>query len=311
MNQYLLVLGIAIFSTSITRAQQFDNRFEDQSFASLSPVVSDYRAPLVYKEVKYHSGRSSSTVLLNSMKREGALLREGGSIVGYTSEGDVQFVGHYKGRRLKGEWKSYYGPDQLCDSGGIKNDVPDGEWKSWYENGQLRFIRTFNAFKFEKAKQDIARRASKVISTPIVNIARADLRVAYSYLSAAYSFHTLAKKSSVKKLSGADWTSLRQRVDNNTFDGGHEYLPPFLECMHHGLYMNFYPDGSVKDSGYYKNGLREGVWEERVNNGKIKAQGFYYRGHKSDTWKYYDANGELKYLETYNKNGKLMYRKEF
>lgn len=311
MYQYLFVLGIAIFSATITQAQQFDFRSEEQNFASLSPVVTDYRAPLVYKELKYHSGRSSSNTLLKSMKREGALLREGGSIVGYTSDGDVQFIGHYRGDRLKGEWKSYYGPGQLCDSGGIKNNVPDGEWKSWYENGQLRFIRTFHAFKFEKARQDISRRASKVISSPIVTIAREDLRVAYSYMSAAYSFHTLAKKSNARKLSGADWTSLRQRVDNNTFDGAEEYLPPFLECFHHGLYMNFYPDGGVKDSGYYKNGLREGVWEERVNNGNIVAKGFYYRGHKSDSWKYYDKNGELKYLENYNRIGRLVYRKEF
>jgi antitoxin component YwqK of YwqJK toxin-antitoxin module len=311
MKKYLLSTGIGLFSHLLASSQQFGSETRDQDFAATVFANTEYRAPLVFRDLEYHPGKSSSGTLLKSYANESSLSRSKGSIVGYSSAGDVQFIGHYKGRRLKGEWKSYYAPGRLCDSGGIRNDVPDGEWKSWYENGQLRFIRTFDAFQFEKAKQEISKRASKIISSPIVNIAREDLRIAYSYLSAAYSFHTIAKKSSGKRLSGKDWISLRERVEHNTLPGNHDYLPPFLECLHHGLYMNFYPDGSVKDSGYYRSGLREGVWEEWINNGKIRSTGFYHRGHKSDTWKYFNRKGELKYLETYDRKGRLLHRKEF
>jgi antitoxin component YwqK of YwqJK toxin-antitoxin module len=67
--------------------------------------------------------------------------------------------------------------------------------------------------------------------------------------------------------------------------------------------MNFYPNGAVKDSGYYKNGLREGHWEEWVASGNIRSSGRYIHGKKTGTWSFYDNAGRLRSLITYNRKG--------
>ncbi len=228
----------------------------------------------------------------------------------YQVSGDTQFIAHYKRNKLKGNWISKFNDDQLCDSGNLKNNVPDGLWKSWYANGNVRFIRNYNAFKLEKAKQDIKLRQSKAVTSAIAVLARTNLKAAYSYLHPDYSFHTLA--SQPENFSSYDaWLTLNERVSKNISEETSAYTPPFLECLHHGLYMNFYADGSVKDSGYYKNGLRHGIWEEWLDDGKIKSQGFYTGGHKTSTWKFYDKKGVLLYVKSYNRNGKEIHRKSF
>jgi antitoxin component YwqK of YwqJK toxin-antitoxin module len=232
-----------------------------------------------------------------------------GAVVGLSADGDTQFIAHYKRNKLKGDWISKFQNEQLCDSGTLKNNIPDGEWKSWYSNGNLRYVRTYDAFKLEKAKQDIALRASKASMSPLASIARKNVRVAYSFLHPDYSFHTLAAQP-LNFSTSESWLTLNELVANNIAEES-AYIPPFAECLHHGLYMNFYEDGNLKDSGYYKDGLREGIWEEWLDDGKIRSQGFYSGGHKVDTWKFYNNGGKLLYIKSFNRDGKEVNRKSF
>ena len=271
----------------------------------------EYRSPVSRShESRLYRVPSRGTLPLEPAKMAGVHTLKSGMIIGLSASGDTQFVAHYKRNKLKGEWLSWFDNNQVCDQGELKNNIPDGEWKSFYPNGNLRFIRTYDAFKLEKAKRDIRLRQSKAVMSPIASLARKNLRAAYSFLHPDYSFHTLA--SQPHHFSSHDnWQSLNERVASNIDPAASAYVPPFLECLHHGLYMNFFEDGSVKDSGYYNNGLREGIWDEWVENGEIRAHGYYLQGHKADTWKYYDKQGNLRYIKTYNKNGKEIHRKSF
>ncbi len=252
----------------------------------------------------------SKSIVFEKDRSAGTFSMRAGTIVGLSGSGDTQFIAHYKRNKLRGNWISKFSDDQLCDSGSLRNNVPDGLWKSWYANGNLRFIRHYNAFKLEKAKQDIKLRQSKAVTSAIAVLARTNLQAAYSYLHPDYSFHTLASQPS--NFSSYDaWLTLNERVSKNISEESSAYTPPFLECLHHGLYMNFYPDGSVKDSGFYKNGLRHGIWEEWLDDGKTRSQGFYTSGHKTSTWKFYDKKGVLLYVKSYNRNGKEIHRKSF
>ncbi len=271
----------------------------------------EYRSPVSQShDQRVYRVPSRGAIPLKPASMAGVHMLKSGMIIGVSATGDTQFVAHYKRNKLKGSWLSWFDNSQVCDSGELKNNIPDGVWKSFYPNGNLRFIRTYDAFKLEKAKQDIRLRQSKAVTSPIASLARKNLRAAYSFLHPDYSFHTLA--SQPHHFSSHDnWQSLNERVASNVEPDATAYVPPFLECLHHGLYMNFYEDGTVKDSGYYNNGLREGIWEEWVEDGTIRAQGFYLQGHKADTWKFYDKQGNLRYIRTYNKKGKEIHRKNF
>jgi antitoxin component YwqK of YwqJK toxin-antitoxin module len=278
------------------------------------PGVLSFPTPLSVAEVSDADHRSFTPDANSSgLKTANAFSSTGnrnrGTVVGLSADGDTQFIAHYKRNKLKGAWLSKFGNESLCDSGSLKNNIPDGVWKSWYANGNLRYIRTYDAHKLEKAKQDIALRASKAAMSPLASIARRNVNVAWSFLHPDYSFHTLAAQPTNFSTSES-WLTLNERVANNISEES-AYIPPFAECLHHGLYMNFYEDGKLKDSGYYRNGLREGIWEEWVEDGKVRSQGFYNSGHKADTWKFHDQSGRLLYIKSYDRNGREVHRKRF
>ena len=313
-NFLLTLLVTGNFIAGYSQAVQDENFKRDQSDALSGSAFNyhpEYKSPIAINRENHinRPGRSKS-IAFEKNKSAGSFSMRAGTIIGLSGSGDTQFIAHYKRNKLKGNWISKFNNDQLCDSGALKNNVPDGLWKSWYANGQLRFIRHYNAFKLEKAKQDIKLRQSKAVMSAIAVLARTNLQAAYSYLHPDYSFHTLASQPA--NFSSYDaWLSLNERVSKNISEESTTYMPPFLECLHDGLYMNFYPDGSVKDSGYYKNGLRHGIWEEWLDDGNTKSHGFYTSGHKTDTWKFYDKEGTLRYVKTYNRDGKEIYRKSF
>ncbi|RYG03029.1 MAG: hypothetical protein EOO02_09315 [Chitinophagaceae bacterium] len=299
---------------AFSQADQLNSEPGSQTFANVYSYNNEhpeYKGTVsVKREFVRTKGLQKRTIAIAAFKSSGHRSVKAGTIVGLSAVGDTQFVAHYKRNKLKGNWVSKFDDDQLCDSGALKNNVPDGLWKSWYGNGQLRFIRSYDAFKLEKAKRDIGLRDSRAVSNPLATIAKKNLQAAYSYLHPDYSFHTLA--SQPKNFSTHDaWDNLNDMVSQNIAVSSAGYIPPFSECLHHGLYMNFYANGNVKDSGYYQNGLREGIWEEWVEDGNIKSQGFYSQGKKTNTWKFYSKDGKLKYMKAYNKNGKEIFRKRY
>ncbi|WEK35730.1 MAG: hypothetical protein P0Y53_24860 [Candidatus Pseudobacter hemicellulosilyticus] len=228
------------------------------------------------------------------------LLRADGTLTGLSSTGDTLFVSEYHKDQLHGDWRSWYPAKTMLDSGRMAKAIPDGEWKGWYPNGQLRFIRTYNASKLQTVNHEIRRRHGKVTYYPITDIAKRDLPAARQLLTAGYSFRSITNETPAQ----AAPASLRLRVHHNTEAGHKAYLPPFTNCLHHGLYMNFYANGNVKDSGYYKNGIRDGIWEEWQEEGAVRASGMYRKGVKQGDWRHYNASGKLLYIVSY-KNGRV------
>lgn len=239
---------------------------------------------------------ATSSLIIDKKHRQQSL------ITGFASNGDTLFAGGYKRGRLHGNWMSWYHPRQLCDSGRLVRNVPDGEWKSWYNNGSPRSIRTYSAYRLHRIKDEIPRRQAKATFFAITDIAKTDPTYAWQLLTPVYSYITLALNAADPHLASP--RALEDRVEQNILSGFHPYLPPFTECVHHGLYMNYFPNGKVKDSGLYFNGLREGVWVEWINNGAMRSTGAYHRGLRHDSWKYHTATGKLVGVKTYNRRGK-------
>lgn len=291
MKKYLLILAIwVLLAVSHSRAQH--NGYMPISSKSLLIPVG------------LHPSTHSSPPLIIDRKH-----RQQSWITGFTANGDTLFSGGYKRGRLHGTWMSWYHPEQLCDSGRLIRNVPDGEWKSWYSNGRPRSIRTYSAAMLQRIKNEIPRRASKATFFAITDIAKTDPSYAWQLLTPVYSYVTLAVNAANSHTPPI--RSLEDRIEQNILSGHHPYLPPFTECVHHGLYMNYYPNGSVKDSGLYHNGLREGIWVEWINNGTMRSTGVYHRGYKQDSWKYYTALGKMIGVKMYNKRGREIGSKRF
>jgi antitoxin component YwqK of YwqJK toxin-antitoxin module len=103
--------------------------------------------------------------------------------------------------------------------------------------------------------------------------------------------------------------SLQEVVEHN-INSGNEYRPVFEDCLHHGLFMNFFSDGRTRDSGYYKNGLKDGIWLHRDGQDNTCLVGVYRNGLRQGEWKQYNAAGKFIAVIIYNKDGVESWRKK-
>jgi antitoxin component YwqK of YwqJK toxin-antitoxin module len=220
-------------------------------------------------------------------------LPKSGVVNAYITEGLLHYAATVKNYRFHGRWSSWYPNGTVCDAGALVNGLPDGEWKVWYPNGQLKFIRTYHADKWHRIKDDLQRNHPRFKNYVITSLFNSNIQMGKQYLTASYSFNNNA---------AAMYTNWLQRVTANT--SSNTYLPIFNKCLQHGLFMNFTEQGLVKDSGYYVNGLRHGVWLHRDADNTTK-KGFYKHGKKNGEWKQFSKNGQLMHVLFYNKNGVL------
>lgn len=223
-------------------------------------------------------------------------LKDDGKITGETSNG-AQFTGIVKKGKLHGAWQSHYANGQLMDQGQLLKGIPNGEWKVWNAAGQLIAVRHYSADLFHRVKREVSLNHPKLYTYAITARYKKEGRDAVKFLHAGSSF------VQQRKLQTGD---LQQLVAANNSDPGH-YHPVFNECLHHGLYMNFFENGATKDSGYYKNGLRDGVWTHHTPDGIWR--GAYKNGVRYNEWKLYSEDGKLRLLIFYNRNGKEEGRK--
>jgi antitoxin component YwqK of YwqJK toxin-antitoxin module len=200
---------------------------------------------------------------------------------------------------LHKKWQSWYASNDACDEGNFKKGVPDGTWRVWHRNGQLRYIRTYDAELLYKLKDEWIRRPRNSFY-PITTLAKENIRKAAWYISTehAFSLPPTQKTASVNEL-------LSQNMEDSL-----RYVPPFSEGLLHGLYINYFSTGLVKDSGYYRYGIREGDWLECNSDGTIISRGFYRHGTRKGTWRYYQGK-QLMQLKEFDNKGKNIYTRNF
>jgi hypothetical protein len=64
-------------------------------------------------------------------------------------------------------------------------------------------------------------------------------------------------------------------------------------------FVEKYPNGDVKSTGFYRDGLLHGEYKAYYKNGMLKEQGRYERGEKVGKWYYYNRRGEVESKQTY------------
>lgn len=217
-----------------------------------------------------------------------------------THNGARLFITSVKGAKLNGAWQSWYPTGALCDSGRLVNNLPDGEWKHWNEKGELLAVRHYSVDKFQRVTDEMLRYNPKRSFFYLSELYQKDKQAAINYLDAAYSFPS--RRS-------APVHSLRQLVISN-ISKSDNYKPVFEQCLQDGLYMNFFPGGVIKDSGYYKNGVRTGKWIHRDSADGYWYQGAYQNSIKIKEWKCYDKNNKLLELIFFDNKGHINWRKK-
>jgi antitoxin component YwqK of YwqJK toxin-antitoxin module len=203
--------------------------------------------------------------------------------------------------KMHGTWQSWYQNGLPCDSGRMVKGLPDGEWKHWDNEGRLIAVRHYSADKYQRVRNELVRHHPRKISFPMTQLYQQSRREALRRMHVSYSFAAAAVKHPAASLQEWVYTNITP---------GNAYKPVFDHSLHHGLYMNIYASGHARDSGFYRDGLRQGLWLHRDSTNGTTLTGSYVNGAKVKEWKLYDMHGRLKEILFYNAKGHLKWRKQ-
>ena len=204
-------------------------------------------------------------------------------------------------KKFDGQWRSWYSNGQLLDSGFIQKGVPNGLWVTYYKTGVKQFVRTYSSDKWQQFQYEKVRYHPKRISLPITQLYHENKGRAEKYITAVNTF--CAEQNCTRVKEG----DLSQKVNNN--DTQEHYHPLFKNGLLDGPFINYFPDGSVKDSGNYKNGLPEGIWIKWTDDQQFYWNGHYHHGVKNNEWKLYSINGKLIRI-LFFREGRYLWRKD-
>lgn len=215
--------------------------------------------------------------------------------------GKPLFTATVKRGKLNGLWQSWFTNGVALDSGRLINNLPDGEWIFRHEDGSVKAIRHYSADKFLRISNEIQRYHPKRSFFYLATLYQKNKNQALHFLDANYSF------TAGRPVKTA--TSLQELAEINT-SGESAYDPVFVQCVHDGLYMNYFQNGIVKDSGMYKDGMKSGKWIHRDTAQTGWFQGAYKHGLPVKEWKHFDPDGRLIEVLFYDQSGKLHWRKK-
>ncbi len=289
----LLSIGVLIFLFgTATNAQKYFSAGNDTDEMALKNSVSG--GPIILSGSYFYRKPPQINELLpaNPHQKEQ-------TITCYHQNGTKKVSAFAKKNLLHKKWQSWYANNTACDEGSLKKGVPDGTWQVWYQNGQLRHLRTFNAELLSKLKDEWIRRPRNSFY-PISTLAKENISMAAWLISKEHAFSLSPSQKTM---------SVKELLSRNTEDAV-TYVPPFSEGLLHGLYINYFSNGMVKDSGYYRYGMREGDWLECNSDGTVLSRGFYRHGTRKGVWKYYQGKQLLRLTE-FNNKGENKYTRDF
>lgn len=220
-------------------------------------------------------------------------------IIGYYTNGTKQYEGYKRKENLHGQWGSWYQNGQLLDSGLMVKGIPNGTWIAYHGNGALQFIRTYSSEKWQQFQNEKSRYHPKKVALPITSLYHDNRKEAEKYITAINTFCPGRNCTRTNE-------KLHETIENNA---GQHYHPVFENGLLHGMFINYFPNGAIKDSGNYKNGLPEGLWIKWTDDKQFYWKGYYQHGAKNKEWKLYSPDAKLIRIVFY-RNDKYLWRKD-
>lgn len=260
------------------------------SAKSQPPVISDDIESLPKENLQ-----------LNNPVGDNEKISKNGEITAFHSSGEMMFRGFLKKGKLHNQWSSWYANGNRMDSGRFQKGIPHGAWKVWNEDGTPQFIRTYSAEKWERFQQEAVRYHPRKNAYPVTELYQKNKPEAEKHLSGILSYCTLQNCDRPSK------ENILQVATGNNEEK--HYHPVFEKGLMHGLYVNYFANGAVKDSGHYRDGLPEGIWKIWSGNAASYWKGHYRHGKKEKEWKLYSAEGRLLRIIHY-RHGRETWKKE-
>jgi antitoxin component YwqK of YwqJK toxin-antitoxin module len=220
-------------------------------------------------------------------------------LTGYYSNGNKQYEGFKRKENLHGQWNSWYNNRQRLDTGLLVKGIPDGTWFTYYSDGKLQFTRSYSSEKWQQFQNEKARYHPKKISMPITTLYHDNKKQAEKYITAINTYCAMQNCTRANE-------KLQETIDNNA---AQHYHPVFENALLHGAFVNYFPNGTIKDSGNYKNGLPEGLWIKWTDDKQFYWKGYYQHGLKNSEWKLYSSDAKLIRIVFY-RNDKYLWRKD-
>jgi antitoxin component YwqK of YwqJK toxin-antitoxin module len=269
----------------------------------------------------------------------------------YNEEGKLILEVNYKAGRKNGKKTSYADKETIVEN--FKNDVKDGYTRYYFADGRLKLEIPFVNGVEQGFGKEFGADGTIVTLTEykrgfIVDRLRIN-RKDQSGLKQGRWYYFYASGS--LKMEGTYRNDKKEGYFKEYTEQGDllrisKYVndviqPDAAEIQKLEVENEYYPDGKVRVSSMYRNGIPEGVkrefnpegkveraylfrdgiligegiiredgnkdgpWKDYYPDGKVKAEGNYDNGKQVGEWKYYHQNGRIEQAGRFSKQGKL------
>lgn len=188
--------------------------------------------------------------------------------------------------RKSGNWQEYYPNTRVKEEGNWTNGLRNGIFKFYKKNGDLDRVEKYE--EGELVKDD-------------AEAALLDIRKEYNEDGSVKSVGAYkdGKKHGTFREFDAKGNIVGAFIYDNETKSGEGLLDTLGRKQ--GLWKWFYPDGSVRSQGTYKDGKKDGEWTYFFTTGKAEQKGTYKDDVYIGNWKWFFADGRVHREEQYRK----------
>lgn len=209
-----------------------------------------------------------------------------------------------------GLWKDFYPSFKVKKEQRFKEDLLNGYVKYYSVDGKLDSAILY--FMGERQSDE-------------KNLALFDIDYTYhpnGKIKQSTSYNLSGKKEGVSNL----YDSLGNVLATSFYKNGILVKEGLIDKTgkEQGIWIDYYPDGSIRAKGEFKDGNKLGKWVYYFQDGSIEQEGFYNKnGQFTGEWRWYYQNGKLQRreefrrgkedgeLEEYDENGKLITKGDY
>jgi antitoxin component YwqK of YwqJK toxin-antitoxin module len=258
-------------------------------------IVTPYTADLILgtREVFYKSGAVKQCTPFDKGVEQGLEFdfAEDGVITGITEYRKGFIVNRQRiNRRDKNGWKQgvwkFFYPDLIVQmEGAYLNDKKNGYFKYYDTLGNLTNVEKYTNDELEKDAEEIS-----------------NVEVKTEYYSNGTPKLTATYKNGQLEGVAREYDEEGKIVKGVVFKEGKPVASGIVDDR--GLFQNqwkeFYPNGTVKAEGRYRNGKRVGKWQFYFPTGELEQEGnFNNNGEYNGEWIWYHLNGEQHIVQNY------------
>jgi antitoxin component YwqK of YwqJK toxin-antitoxin module len=170
-----------------------------------------------------------------------------------------------KAGMMQGNWKEFYEEGNIKWEGEYKNDLKHGYFKEYSKEGNLITTQKY---------------VDGILQEEVAELAKLDIKTEY---------YPNGKPKIVASYKNNVPEGVRREY---SVDG--EIVAGYI--FRSGTLIG---EGIINEAG-----IKHGLWKEYFPNGTLKEEGIYDKGNRTGEWRFYHPNGQLEQIGSYNKEGK-------